>query len=59
MTIRTATLNDIDIDAAASLFDAYRQFYQHAPNLALATAFIFARMQASESVILLALNVKK
>jgi ribosomal protein S18 acetylase RimI-like enzyme len=54
MTIRTATLNDLD--AVASLFDAYRQFYEQAPDLNLATAFIRARMQAAESVILLALN---
>ena len=56
MTIRTATLNDLD--SVASLFDAYRQFYEQAPDLALATAFIRARMQANESVILLALNAE-
>jgi ribosomal protein S18 acetylase RimI-like enzyme len=53
-TIRAATLNDLD--SVASLFDAYRQFYEQAPDLALATAFIRERMQASESVILLAVN---
>ena len=54
MTIRTATLNELE--AVASLFDAYRQFYEQAPDLNLATAFIRARMQAAESVILLALD---
>jgi ribosomal protein S18 acetylase RimI-like enzyme len=56
MTIRTATLHDLD--AVASLFDAYRQFYAQAPDLVVATAFIRERMQASESVILLASNDK-
>jgi ribosomal protein S18 acetylase RimI-like enzyme len=53
-TIRTATLNDLD--SVASLFDTYRQFYEQAPDLALATAFIRARMHNGESVVLLALN---
>jgi ribosomal protein S18 acetylase RimI-like enzyme len=56
MTIRSATLHDLD--AVASLFDAYRQFYAQAPDLALATEFIRARMHNGESVILLALNDK-
>lgn len=47
-----------DLNAVASLFDAYRQFYAQAPDLALATAFIRARMAANESVILLALDAQ-
>jgi ribosomal protein S18 acetylase RimI-like enzyme len=51
-TIRLAT--HADLDAVAALFDAYRQFYEQAPDLGAATAFIRARLDAGESVILLA-----
>jgi ribosomal protein S18 acetylase RimI-like enzyme len=51
---RIATLTDLDV--IASLFDSYRQFYEQAPDLALAKSFIRDRMQANESVILLASN---
>lgn len=50
--VRLATL--ADLDRVAALFDAYRQFYEQAPDRAAATAFIRARMEAGESVILLA-----
>jgi len=50
--VRPATL--ADLDGVAALFDAYRQFYEQAPDRAAATAFIRARMEAGESVILLA-----
>lgn len=43
-----------DLEQVAVLFDAYRQFYQQAPDLALARAFIGERLQARQSVILLA-----
>jgi ribosomal protein S18 acetylase RimI-like enzyme len=49
---RPATL--ADVDSIAPLFDAYRQFYEQAPDLALATRFIQARLEKQESVILLA-----
>ena len=49
---RIATLADIDV--VASLFDAYRQFYQQPANLPLATHFIADRLHKNESVILLA-----
>lgn len=49
---RIATL--ADLDHVAQLFDGYRQFYQQAPDLALATAFIAARMQNRQSLIILA-----
>lgn len=55
ITIRPAGL--ADLDAVAALFDAYRQFYAQAPDRARAAAFIQARMQAGESVILLAERV--
>lgn len=53
-SIRTATLSDLDV--VAPLFDAYRQFYEQAPDLALAQRFISDRMNRKESVILLASN---
>ncbi len=43
-----------DCDAVAELFDRYRQFYKQPPNLALAKAFINARLANGDSVILLA-----
>lgn len=49
---RPATL--ADLPALAPLFDAYRQFYEQAPDLALATRFISARMERQESVVLVA-----
>lgn len=52
ITTRAATLDDLDV--IAPLFDAYRQFYEQAPDLALARRFIHARLRNGESVILLA-----
>lgn len=43
-----------DLDAVASLFDAYRQFYQQAPDLPLARRFIQERLQRNESVLIVA-----
>jgi ribosomal protein S18 acetylase RimI-like enzyme len=54
VSTRIAILADLTV--IAPLFDAYRQFYDQAPDLALATRFIRERMQNSESVILLAVN---
>ena len=39
--IQTANINDLE--QLAALFDAYRQFYGQAPDLALAKAFIADR----------------
>ncbi len=52
--IRLAT--PADADAIAPLFDAYRQFYEQAPDLAGARAFIAQRLERKESVVLLALD---
>jgi ribosomal protein S18 acetylase RimI-like enzyme len=52
ITIRLASLSDAD--AIAPLFDAYRQFYQQPPGLELARSFIRARLEKSESLILVA-----
>lgn len=54
ITTRLATATPRDISALAELFDAYRQFYEQAPNRALAERFITARLQNAESVILVA-----
>ncbi|MBU1816728.1 MAG: GNAT family N-acetyltransferase [Gammaproteobacteria bacterium] len=52
--IRLAT--PADVDAIAPLFDAYRQFYEQAPDRAGARAFIAQRLEREESVVLLALD---
>ncbi len=49
---RIATLSDLN--AVASLFDAYRQFYEQKPDLSLATEFIGHRIRNKDSVIILA-----
>lgn len=51
---RIATLADLDL--VAPLFDAYRQFYEQAPDATAARHFIRDRLQRDESVILLALD---
>jgi ribosomal protein S18 acetylase RimI-like enzyme len=58
LTITTRLATEQDIAAIAPLFDAYRQFYEQAPDLALATQFITQRMARKESHILLALNAQ-
>ena len=52
--IRPAT--PADADTIAPLLDAYRQFYEQAPDLAGARAFIAKRLEREESVILLAMD---
>jgi ribosomal protein S18 acetylase RimI-like enzyme len=54
ITTRLATTVADDIRAVAQLFDAYRQFYAQAPNLALAEQFIADRLRNAESVVLIA-----
>jgi len=54
--VHTRIASLADLDAVAALFDAYRQFYEQPPDLALATRFIRERMQNDESVILLTTN---
>lgn len=53
LSIRMAEI--ADIEQVSYLFDLYRQFYQQAPNMELATTFIQNRMQKQESIILIAL----
>jgi ribosomal protein S18 acetylase RimI-like enzyme len=51
-TVRDASIEDLD--ALAPLFDAYRQFYGQAPDLALARAYLADRFQHQESEVLVA-----
>src|SRR5215467_5646067 len=43
-----------DVEAAAPLFDAYRQFYKKPRNEEAARRFLFARLSKGESVMFLA-----
>ena len=53
-SIKISTATKADVAAIAQLFDAYRQFYQYPPDLALASSYIAERIEKAESVILLA-----
>jgi GNAT superfamily N-acetyltransferase len=53
--VRRAT--PADLDTAAPLFDAYRQFYERPPDLDLARRFLGERLSAGDTVLLLALDV--
>ena len=55
--IRLASVSDLK--QLALLFDAYRQFYEQSPDLALASKFINARLNNADSVILVAENEKQ
>ena len=57
ITTRLATLEDLD--PVASLFDAYRQFYKQAPDLALAREFMRERLERSDSVVIVAESASK
>jgi ribosomal protein S18 acetylase RimI-like enzyme len=52
LTTRQATPDDLD--ALAPLFDAYRRFYEQPGDVALASAFLRARLERGESTILVA-----
>ena len=53
-SIKISTANKAEVAAIAHLFDAYRQFYQYAPDLALANRYIAERIEKADSLILLA-----
>jgi ribosomal protein S18 acetylase RimI-like enzyme len=55
-TIHTRIATLADLDMIAPMFDAYRQFYEQSPDLAMAKNFIRERLQNNESVVLLAIN---
>jgi ribosomal protein S18 acetylase RimI-like enzyme len=50
--IRRAGLDDVE--TLAPLFDAYRRFYEQPADVALASAFLHARLERGESVVLVA-----
>ena len=52
LAIKRATLDDLD--AVVPLFDAYRRFYEQPTDEARGRDFLTARINANESVILLA-----
>jgi ribosomal protein S18 acetylase RimI-like enzyme len=54
VTIRKAKATLRDVERAAPLFDAYRQFYGQAPNLELARDFLQERLERNESTVFLA-----
>jgi ribosomal protein S18 acetylase RimI-like enzyme len=56
-TIREANIQDLK--PLAQLFDAYRQFYEQTPDIALASTFIAERLNKQESVIFVAENGEK
>lgn len=53
-SIKISTATKADVAAIAHLFDAYRQFYQYLPDLALASSYIAERIEKADSLILLA-----
>ena len=55
--IKTASLDDLNI--LADLFDAYRQFYEQAPDVLAARNFIEQRLHNNQSIILLAQDNNK
>ena len=57
LTIRLATIEDLS--QLAQLFDAYRQFYEQVPDVALANTFIADRINKQESAIFVAENTEK
>ena len=54
MTINIRRATATDLDAVAPLFDAYRRFYGQPGDLPRARGFLAERMQAGQSVVLLA-----
>jgi ribosomal protein S18 acetylase RimI-like enzyme len=54
--VKTRPAEARDLDAVASLFDSYRQFYEMPPDLALARRYLEDRFRRRESVVLVAEN---
>ena len=53
-SIKISAATKADVAAIAPLFDAYRHFYQYAPDLALANRYIAERIEKADALILLA-----
>ncbi len=54
MSVTVSHVQPADLEALASLFDAYRQFYGQAPDVAAARDFLRNRLRFGESRALLA-----
>lgn len=54
MTISISRAGPADLDALAALFDAYRQFYGQASDIALARQWLRERLRFGESTVLVA-----
>lgn len=54
VVVRQATIADLDL--IAPLYDAYRQFYGQAPDLALARQYLEDRVSRGESTVFLAFD---
>lgn len=54
MTVHVVRAASRDAGRVAPLFDAYRQFYGLAPDLALSRRYIAERLERDESIVLLA-----
>ncbi len=54
--IKTRLATSADLDGVARLFDAYRQFYEREPDLALARRYLAERMERNESAIFVAVD---
>ena len=54
MTVHVRRATSCDAERVAPLFDAYRQFYGLAPDLALSRRFIAERLERDESIVMLA-----
>lgn len=52
--IRRATVADLDL--VAPLYNAYRQFYEHPPDLATARDFLGERLRRGESIVFVAME---
>jgi ribosomal protein S18 acetylase RimI-like enzyme len=52
--VNTRSAEERDLPRVAELFDAYRQFYEMPPDLALARRFLGERFERGESAILVA-----
>jgi ribosomal protein S18 acetylase RimI-like enzyme len=53
-TVATRLATSDDLESVATLFDAYRQFYDQTPDLARARQFIGERFERGESVLVVA-----
>ena len=56
MTLSVRRAGQVDLDALAPLFDAYRQFYAQPSDLPRARAWLSERIARNESIVLLARN---